>query len=113
MRRILEQSRYGDAHVCIVNDQQAARGALGEQDFDLVISDFWIGNKTSISLINEISERTPHLPVIMLSSHPRAVISNGESVESLVYLSRSHLSPRLLEAIIAAALSAAAGDNGS
>lgn len=103
IRCLLQGSRFHHAAIRRARDGAALR-ALMHAPIDLVVADFWLGTRPSVSLINDISAALPHVPVIMLGAFPDAGGALDASTASLFYLSKAGLTPEALDCAIDRAL---------
>jgi len=70
--RLTFQSFLGDEGYDVVTaeDFSTALQELAKQDFDLVISDIIMGNKTGLDMLRAVKEKNPACPVILITGFP-------------------------------------------
>ncbi|MBF0566787.1 MAG: response regulator, partial [Nitrospirae bacterium] len=64
---LLQEAGY---HVSAAGGYSEAIGMLDENDFDLVIADIILGDRSGIELLREIKTRNPACPVVMITGYP-------------------------------------------
>lgn len=89
------------AEIAHAFDLREARRLVAERRFDLVICDFWLGETTSIPLIDEIRAAPSGCPVILVSALVNDDIELiGRRAGAAGFLAKADLSPAALDRVI-------------
>lgn len=79
----------------------AARAALRERDFDLIVVDFWLGSETCLPLIEDPLVTDGNMPVIIMSNlDPGEADHFGESAGPIKSLSKGSLDRASVDAVL-------------
>ena len=71
-----------------------ALAKLEAEDFDMLITDFRMEGMNGLELAQKVRERTPHLPIIIVTGY-----SDLDGNQDVTVLSKENLFPTLLEKI--------------
>lgn len=98
LERIL-QREYPGAHIETVSDGQDLLKRVLGSEWDLVVSDLSMPNKTGIEALEEIKQHYPRLPVLILTMHPEEQYAiRALKAGAAGYLSKSMDSGELITA---------------
>ncbi len=101
--RLAANSRHIDFDLTVCRSLEAAK-ALGQQRFDVVFVDYWLGYETSIAFIHDFA-RVHDVPLVLLTSLDEPDIRRiafRAGVEA--FLSKDDLSRQALESVTLAVL---------
>ncbi len=87
LRRMLRGMR-GEWHMVFVGSGDAAMEALGEQDFDVVVTDMRMPGMDGESLLRRVKERHPNVTRIVLSGHSEKEVIMKSVKAAHQYLSK-------------------------
>lgn len=79
-------------------DYDEAMARLAGTDFDLVFADIILGGKTGIDIMREVRQRSPKVPVVLITGYPtRETVTEAEQLGAVDYLSKPVVRETLLE----------------
>jgi len=94
----IEGRRY---HLTWVSDYNEALNVLNTDDIDICLLDYYLGDKTGLDLLKEITTSKPKIPVILLTGHEDKEIDlQAMEAGASDYLSKSEITPQLLDRTI-------------
>ena len=80
--------------------KDAARRLIREDNFDIVFLDLWIGNRTTLPLLDFLAERENGCPVVILSNlHRDDIMQVGVSGSTTAFLAKSEISAATLDQV--------------
>ncbi len=77
--------KYGEIHVA-KNPKEATK-LISKNNFDLIITDYYLGNATGFDVVKAATQYLGHIPVILISAYPTVdMLSEGIEMKVLSFL---------------------------
>lgn len=106
---LLQQANGFDLKVQTASSLREARRLCTQQEFDLYLFDYWMGEDSSVSLLQELASRSgaPHMMVVMSSLDDESFQSLSLESGADFFLAKQNLSHLTLEKLLQRVLYAA------
>ncbi len=84
-----------------VSSADDASAAIQENDYDLLVVDFWLGKETSVGFISECIDKCPYVPIIMLTSlDTQSIRELGSKASATSFLPKLGLNVQQLDSAL-------------